>query len=101
MLPDRLSTDLTSLGEGQDRLTIVIEMTVAEDGSIDAADVCAAVVNNRAKLAYRSVAAWLDGKDRMPEKIAHVPGMDEQLRMQDQVAQAMRIGSHRARRSRF
>ncbi len=90
MLPDRLSTDLTSLAEGQDRLTIVIEMTVAEDGSIDAADVCAAVVNNRAKLAYRSVAAWLDGKDRMPEKIAHVPGMDEQLRIQDQVAQAMR-----------
>ena len=34
MLPEKLSTDLTSLGEGQDRLAIVVEMVVAEDGSV-------------------------------------------------------------------
>src|SRR4029078_1307356 len=32
MLPEKLSTDLTSLGEGQDRLAIVVEMVIAEDG---------------------------------------------------------------------
>ena len=90
MLPERLSTDLTSLGEGEDRLALVIEMGVAADGSIQESQVYRALVNNHAKLAYRSVAAWLDGKDKMPEKIAKTKGLDEQLRMQDQIAQVMK-----------
>lgn len=90
MLPERLSTDLTSLGEGQDRLALVIEMAVAADGSVQESQVYRAWVNNHAKLAYRSVAAWLDGKDKMPEKIAMTKGLDEQLRMQDQIAQVMK-----------
>jgi exoribonuclease II len=90
MLPERLSTDLTSLGEGQDRLALVIEMVVAADGSIQESQVYRALVNNHAKLAYRSVAAWLDGKDKMPEKIAKTKGLDEQLRMQDRIAQVMK-----------
>src|SRR5262249_34900985 len=49
-----------------------------------------ALVTNRAKLAYRSVAAWLDGQDKMPDKVAAVKGLDEQLRMQDQIAQVMK-----------
>jgi exoribonuclease-2 len=90
MLPEKLSTDLTSLGEGEDRLALVIEMTVAADGCVQASDVYRAVVQNKAKLAYRSVAAWLDGHDRMPDRVARVHGMDEQLRMQDRIAQMMR-----------
>jgi VacB/RNase II family 3'-5' exoribonuclease len=90
MLPERLSTDLTSLGEGEDRLALVIEMLVAADGSIQESQVYRALVHNHAKLAYRSVAAWLDGKDKMPEKIAKTKGLDEQLRMQDQIAQVMK-----------
>src|SRR4029077_5690480 len=90
MLPERLSTDLTSLGEGEDRLALVIEMGVAADGSVQESQVYRALVNNHAKLAYRSVAAWLDGKDKMPDKIAKTKGMDEQLRMQDQIAQVMK-----------
>ncbi len=90
MLPERLSTDLTSLGEGQDRLALVIEMVVAVDGSIRESTVYRALVSNYAKLAYSSVAAWLDGKDKMPEKIAKIAGLDDQLKMQDQIAQVMR-----------
>lgn len=90
MLPERLSTNLTSLGEGEDRLALVIEMVVATDGSIQESQVYRALVNNHAKLAYRSVAAWLEGKDKMPEKIAKTKGLEEQLRMQDQIAQVMK-----------
>ncbi|OAI46691.1 ribonuclease II [Planctomycetaceae bacterium SCGC AG-212-F19] len=90
MLPERLSTDLTSLGEGEDRLALVIEIVVAADGSIQESDVYRALVTNRAKLAYRGVAAWLDGKEKMPERIAKTKGLDEQLRMQDQIAQVMK-----------
>jgi VacB/RNase II family 3'-5' exoribonuclease len=90
MLPERLSTDLTSLNEHADRLALVIEMDVAADGSIQGSQVYRAVVNNHAKLAYNSVAAWLDGKDKIPDRVARTPGMDEQLRMQDQIAQVMK-----------
>jgi len=90
MLPERLSTDLTSLGEGQDRIALVIEMVVAADGSVQESNVYRALVNNHAKLAYRSVAAWLDGKEKMPQNIAKTKGLDEQLRMQDQIAQVMK-----------
>src|ERR1019366_513050 len=78
MLPERLSTDLTSLNENSDRLAIVIEIVVAGDGSIQESAVYRALVNNHAKLAYRSVAAWLEGKDKIPDKVAKVNGMDEQ-----------------------
>jgi exoribonuclease-2 len=77
MLPERLSSDLTSLGEGEDRLALVIEMLVAADGAIQDSAVYRALVMNRAKLAYSSVAAWLDGKDKVPEKIAKTTGLDE------------------------
>lgn len=90
MLPERLSTDLTSLNEGVDRVALVIELVVAEDGSVSDSAVYRAVVHNRAKLAYRSVAAWLDGSGPVPEKIAKTAGLDRQLRVQDRIAQAMK-----------
>ena len=90
MLPEKLSTDLTSLGEGEDRLALVIEMHVAADGSIPESQVYRALVHNHAKLAYRSVAAWLDGTEPTPEKVGRIVGLDAQLRMQDQVAQVMK-----------
>jgi exoribonuclease-2 len=94
MLPERLSTDLTSLGEGVDRRAIVLEMTVAADGRVIGSSVYRALVRNRAKLAYGSVAAWLDGKADPPPALAAVPGLDAQLRLQSRVAQAMRTRRH-------
>ena len=90
MLPTRLSTDLTSLNKDVDRLAIVIEMVVAADGAITSSDVYRATVRNRAKLAYNGVAAWLDGTAPAPAHLTAVPGMDEQLRVQDRVAAAMK-----------
>jgi VacB/RNase II family 3'-5' exoribonuclease len=90
MLPERLSTDLTSLGEGVDRRAIVVEMEVRPDGSIAGSDVYRALVRNRAKLAYNGVAAWLDGTSPAPAPVLALPGIDEQLRVQDRVAQQLR-----------
>lgn len=96
MLPEMLSTDLTSLREGEDRLAIVIELSVDGGGTVVASRLERALVRNHAKLAYDSVAAWLDGKAPAPARIASVPGLDEQLRIQDRVAQALRGVRHRA-----
>jgi VacB/RNase II family 3'-5' exoribonuclease len=90
MLPEKLSTGLTSLGEGVDRLAIVIEMTVRPDGTVPDSEVYRATVRNRAKLAYNGVAAWLDGASTAPARVLAVEGMENQLRIQDRVAQQLR-----------
>ncbi len=90
MLPERLSTDLTSLGEGQDRLAVVVEMIVGSDGVVVDSDVYPGVVRNQAKLAYNGVGPWLAGNGPMPPRVAAVAGLADQLRLQDQVAQALR-----------
>ena len=94
MLPEKLSTDLTSLNEEQDRLAIVTEMVVAEDGTVISSTHFRALVRNHAKLAYNSVAAWLVGTAPAPERIKAVSGLDEQLRLQDRVAQRLKARRH-------
>jgi exoribonuclease II len=90
MLPERLSTNLTSLGQDQDRLCVVIEMTVEANGMLGASSIYRARVRNRAKLAYRSVAAWLQGTGPAPSRVGAVAGLEEQLRLQDSIAQALK-----------
>lgn len=90
MLPTKLSTDLTSLGEDEDRLAIVVEMVVEEDGRLSGSDVHRANVLNHAKLAYDSVSAWLEGHGPAPGRVSSVTGLDAQIRLQDGVAQALR-----------
>jgi VacB/RNase II family 3'-5' exoribonuclease len=94
MLPDRLSTDLTSLSDHADRPAIVIEMATGPDGALQSSDVYAATVRNQAKLAYDAVAAWLEGRGPVPAPVASVNGLDENLRTQDQVAQRMKAFRH-------
>jgi exoribonuclease-2 len=89
MLPEALSTNLTSLNEEQDRLAIVADMVFKEDGSLVTSELYQAQVRNRAKLPYNSVAAWLTGTAPAPRRIAEVPGLDENLRLQDRVAQQL------------
>jgi VacB/RNase II family 3'-5' exoribonuclease len=90
MLPERLSTDLTSLGPGEDRLAVVIELTVDETGVVTGSDIFRAAVHNHAKLTYNATAAWLDGSAPPPPALAAVPGLDEQIRTQDHAARNMR-----------
>jgi len=90
MLPERLSTDLSSLGAHQDRLAIVTAMVVDGEGQVSGFTVCRAQVRNQAKLAYDAVSAWIEGVGDLPDAARAVPGMDEQLRTQDAVAQRMR-----------
>jgi VacB/RNase II family 3'-5' exoribonuclease len=94
MLPERLSTGLTSLNEGEDRLAVVVDMVVAGDGSVAEADLYAGIVHNRAKLTYDAVARWLEGEGPMPEGMAEVPGLDEQIRLQDGAARRLRKLRH-------
>src|SRR5207249_9881829 len=90
MLPEKLSTDLTSLNYEADRLAIVVEMIIAEDGSLQSSDIYGATVRNHAKLAYNRVADWLEGKGPMPQVIGTVDGLDENLRLQDRLAQKLK-----------
>lgn len=90
MLPLKLSTNLTSLNPGQDRLAMVVEMIVDLKGELLASDVYRATVRNHAKLAYNSLAAWLEGKGPAPAALAEVDGLAENLLLQDSVAQMMK-----------
>ncbi|MDD5542468.1 MAG: RNB domain-containing ribonuclease [Acidobacteriia bacterium] len=94
MLPEKLSTDLTSLNLESDRLAIVIEMVLAGDGSLQSSDVYGATVRSRAKLAYNSVAGWLEGNGPIPQGISAVGGLDENLRLQDRAAQKLKALRH-------
>ncbi|MFO7687898.1 MAG: RNB domain-containing ribonuclease [Desulfobacterales bacterium] len=94
MLPEKLSTDLTSLNYHADRQAMVIDMVIDGGGVMRGSTIYRARVRNQAKLAYGSVAAWLDGKEPMPTAVAAVPGLSENLRLQDRVAQQLKTLRH-------
>jgi len=94
MLPERLSTDLTSLNLNQDRRAIVIEIIVEPDGTVKDANIFQALVHNQAKLAYPALGDWLEDSGPLPEAAAKVPGMAENLRLQDQAAQRLQTYRH-------
>jgi exoribonuclease-2 len=87
MLPEELSTDKSSLLEGQDRLAVVIEMNVTPDGSVTTRDVFRALVCNKAKLSYESIGTWFDADGVIPDEVSRVKSLEAQLRLQLEVAQ--------------
>ncbi|MGB8510386.1 MAG: ribonuclease catalytic domain-containing protein, partial [Pyrinomonadaceae bacterium] len=90
MLPEKLSTDLSSLLEDVDRLAVVIELAVSGDGVVSSTDVYRAVVRNRAKLVYESAGAWLEGRASAPAAFARVEGLEEQIKLQDETKERLR-----------
>jgi exoribonuclease-2 len=93
MLPEKLSTDWTSLSEAEDRRAMVVDMSFRADATLTASDIYPATVRNKAKLAYDSVSVGLTG-GTWPEKAASTPGVTDQLRAQDAIAQALRERRH-------
>ena len=94
MLPEKLSTDFTSLNYESDRLAIVVETVFAGDGSLQSSDLYGATVRNHAKLAYNRIAGWLEGNGPMPQGIGTVSGLDDNLRLQDHVARKLKALRH-------
>ena len=90
MLPEKLSTDLTSLNEDQPRAAVVIEFVVAPDGTIGDHKIYRARVRNHAQLAYNSVGAWLDAKAAAPPKVAASADLQAQLKLQNEAATVLR-----------
>ncbi len=90
MLPEKLSTNFTSLNGQEDRLALVIEMVIDREGSLQGWKIYRALVRSQAKLAYDSVAAWLEGSGPQPEGVAAIHGLDENLRLQDRAAQSLK-----------
>jgi len=95
MLPEELSTDLTSLNEDGDRLAIVIEFVVGTDGAIASENIYRALVRNQAQLTYNSVGPWLEGKSGPPAKVAGSADLAAQLKLQNEAAMALRAQRHR------
>jgi exoribonuclease-2 len=95
MLPERLSTDLTSLLEDQDRSAVVIDMVIGEDGDIESSSIYRAVVRNYAQLTYNATGRWLENSAPPPPKIAASAGLKAQLRLQDEAAKRLAAARHR------
>lgn len=94
MLPEKLSTGLTSLNLDQDRLAMVVQMVIDAAGTLTGSEIYRATVRNKGKLKYNSVAAWLDGQAPIPPEISSVPGLEANLRLQDAAAQKMKLLRH-------
>jgi VacB/RNase II family 3'-5' exoribonuclease len=90
MLPNALSTGASSLLPDVDRPAVVTEFVVNAGGALNASNVYRAIVRNKAQLTYNAVGAWLDGTAPAPPKVAASSDLQSQLKLQDQVAQALK-----------
>jgi exoribonuclease-2 len=90
MLPEKLSTNLTSLCLDSDRCSIVVDMIIGDDGKVQQSNVYQAIVRNHAKLQYASLAAWLEGNGQAYPEITRVNGLAENIKLQDRMAQRMK-----------
>jgi len=94
MLPEKLSTDLTSLNENEDRTAIVIKIEMDSEGEILNDSISQAVVRNYAQLTYKAVGAWLEERASLPEKIKKIPDLQNALLCQHQAAQILKQKRH-------
>ena len=89
MLPEELSTGMTSLNEGVERLAVVADMTVKENGDVPESAFYRALVRNQGKLAYEDIDEWLDHGGQMPDSLGRTPGLKEQIELQREAAKRL------------
>jgi exoribonuclease-2 len=90
MLPEQLSTNLTSLNQNADRLAVVVDMVVAQDGSVTSGGIYRALVRNQAQLTYNGVGPWLEGSAAAPRLVAAASAdLAAQLKLQDEAARML------------
>lgn len=96
MLPEQLSTNLTSLNEGEDRLAIVVRIKINSIGEVEESFIAQAIVHNYAKLTYSAIGRWLEGESPVPDNVKQVKGLEEALRIQHEAAQLLKQRRHEA-----
>ncbi len=94
MLPRKLSENLTSLNENEDRLALVVKVIIGSDGDIEEGSIFPALVHNRAKLTFHAIGDWLEGKTQVPDKVRQVKGLEQALRYQHEAAQILKARRH-------
>ena len=94
MLPEELSTDLTSLMEAAERLVVVVDLVIAGDGTVQDVSAYRARIVNHAKLTYEAVGQWLSGAAPAPAELAAIDGLADQVHLQDEVARRLRARRH-------
>lgn len=96
MLPEKLSTNLTSLNEKEDRISIVVKVQIDQAGNIENSSIVQALVHNYAQLTYSAIGGWLEGKNALPDKVNQVTGLEETLKTQHEAAQILKQKRHEA-----
>jgi exoribonuclease-2 len=91
MLPEELSTGITSLNENGDRLAVVADMIVKENGDVPESTFYRALVRNKAKLSYEDLGDWLDNRGEMPAKIANNQDLKAQIELQKEAAERLLV----------
>ena len=95
MLPEALSTGLTSLLEDSDRLAVVVELVVDAEGRVASSAISRAFVRSVAQLTYRGVGAWLEGRAPAPAGIRSSKTLVDQLQLQDTASDRLRRARQR------
>lgn len=94
MLPEKLSTNLTSLNEGQDRVAMVVKMQLNDLGDIKSSSIFQALVHNYAQLTYSNIGGWLEKRNELSEKVKKVEGLENALKTQHNLAQTLKKQRH-------
>ncbi|MFB9137215.1 ribonuclease R [Vibrio olivae] len=90
MLPEVLSNGLCSLNPQVDRLCMVCEMTISENGKLSGYKHYEAVMNSHARLTYNKVGDILEGDEALRERYQPLVGHLEELHKMYKVLKAAR-----------
>lgn len=89
LLPQRLSANLSSLLPEVDHFALIVEFGVFPDGEVAPGTIYRAIIRNKAKLVYEEIGSLIEGKTDLPVSVARVPGLKEQLKLQDEAAERL------------